>query len=44
MGDLTELVVGVEDMIVLQQLSEETLLQNLELRYSSNLIYVRNLQ
>lgn len=37
--DLTEKIVGVEDMIVLPTLTEETLLTNLEERYNSDLIY-----
>jgi myosin heavy subunit len=40
MGDLSELIVGVEDMIVLPTLTEDTLLGNLEERYHANLIYV----
>lgn len=31
----------VEDMITLQDLTEETLLHNLRLRYQDDLIYVR---
>jgi myosin heavy subunit len=39
--DLSTLIVATEDMIMLQNLSEETLLENMKERYESNLIYVR---
>jgi myosin heavy subunit len=31
---------GVEDMITLDNLTEETMLRNLQIRYNNNLIYV----
>ena len=32
---------GVEDMITLDNLTEETMLRNIQIRYNQNLIYVR---
>lgn len=32
---------GVEDMITLDNLTEETMLKNIQIRYNKNLIYVR---
>lgn len=32
---------GVEDMITLDNLTEETMLRNIQIRYNKNLIYVR---
>ncbi len=32
---------GIEDMITLDNLNEETMLNNLNIRYTKNLIYVR---
>jgi myosin heavy subunit len=34
---------GVEDMIVLGNLTEETLLNNLKIRYKGDFIYVRDI-
>ena len=34
--------VGVDDMINLEEMNSETLLKNIEDRYSKNLIYVKN--
>lgn len=33
---------GVEDMITLDNLTEETMLRNIQIRYNKNLIYVRH--
>ncbi len=35
---------GVEDMTSLQELSEDSLLQNLKVRYAIDIIYVRELR
>ncbi len=38
--DLTELIVATEDMILLEHLTEENLMLNLEERFKENIIYV----